>query len=289
MLIILQESDFHEIPEEDRSRQFIKSGGILQPDSPEKLAQECREATTLMVFHPSPEDIPPTPKEPPSPNEQELISEELPFGEPPGHVKARQDRYYMMSNPSPASSVQQQSPSNGLDISTLLRVVQSQSQPQPQMQPALSSQPPPPAADHLEQTVNLFRQQQPQQIPQMAPPAPIPQSQPPPAQKVDFQQILAVLNAQKQMQQLATPQPQLQPAPPPPPLPPQSQPVSAPNLAAVISQLANPADLSQVQESHPEAEHKNARKFDGAGGERLSKKSKKAANNNKEHKVCGRQ
>lgn len=66
----------------------------MQPDSPEKGAQDHREATTLMVFHPSPEDIPPTPKEPSASGEEETASEVLQFGEPPDHVK-------VFSNPLP--------------------------------------------------------------------------------------------------------------------------------------------------------------------------------------------
>lgn len=73
--------------DEDRSRSFIKRGGTQQPDSPEKLAQEHREATTLMVFYTSPADIPPSPKEPPPPSPAEHVREQLPFGEPPDHIK----------------------------------------------------------------------------------------------------------------------------------------------------------------------------------------------------------
>lgn len=82
-----QETDFGEIAEEDRSRNFVKRGGTQQPDSPEKLAQEHREAITLMVFYTSPEEVPPSPKEPPSPSPTETVPEEVPFGEPPDYIK----------------------------------------------------------------------------------------------------------------------------------------------------------------------------------------------------------
>lgn len=81
------EIDFDDFPYDDRLRNFIKRGGTQQPDSPEKEAQERREATTLMVFYTSPSDIPPSPKEPPPPAEDEPVTEEVAFGQPGDHVK----------------------------------------------------------------------------------------------------------------------------------------------------------------------------------------------------------
>ena len=66
---------------------YIKRGGAQQPVSPEKTAQEHREATTLMVFYTSPADVPPTPKEPPPSDAEESAAEVLSFGELPDHVK----------------------------------------------------------------------------------------------------------------------------------------------------------------------------------------------------------
>src|SRR6267378_3113571 len=43
----------------DQAGNFLKRGGSQEPTSPEKEAQEHREATTLMVFYTSPGDIPP--------------------------------------------------------------------------------------------------------------------------------------------------------------------------------------------------------------------------------------
>lgn len=68
---------------EERNRNFCKRGGDQVPKSPEKLAQDQRESTTLAVFHSSPADIPNSPKEPPPPPEMEdVASNETPFGEP---------------------------------------------------------------------------------------------------------------------------------------------------------------------------------------------------------------
>jgi hypothetical protein len=70
-----------------KSANFVKRGGDEPPVSNEKTAQEQREATTLMVFHASPADVPPTPKEPPAADPNETASEVIPFGEIPDNVK----------------------------------------------------------------------------------------------------------------------------------------------------------------------------------------------------------
>lgn len=71
-----------------KSANFIKRGGEQIPDSPEKEAQDHREATTLMAFYTSPADIPSSPKEPPETNStNEDAPELISFGEVPDHVK----------------------------------------------------------------------------------------------------------------------------------------------------------------------------------------------------------
>lgn len=73
-----------------KAANFIKRGGEQVPDSPEKEAQNNREATTLMAFYTSPADIPPSPKEPPTSelNSQDEAAPELVFfGDIPDHVK----------------------------------------------------------------------------------------------------------------------------------------------------------------------------------------------------------
>lgn len=128
----------------------------------------------------------------------------------------------------------------------------------------------------------MFRQQQTQPQPQLPQVPQIPATQPP--QGPDFQQILAIINAQKQMQQIPQPQPQPQ----------QTQPAIAPNLAAVISQLANPNQQaasahSQWQSAiHEDPERKRMREsrggYDGAGEERHTKRTKMSGES-KEKKV----
>lgn len=76
-----------DLSSEDQASNFIKRGGNKEPDSPEKLAQESREANTLMVFYTSAADVPASPKEPPAPTDDEPPTTQLPFGEPDDKVK----------------------------------------------------------------------------------------------------------------------------------------------------------------------------------------------------------
>lgn len=76
-----------DLSSEDQTSNFIKRGGTKEPDSPEKLAQESRESTTLMVFYTSAADVPASPKEPPALTDDEPPTTQLPFGEPDDKVK----------------------------------------------------------------------------------------------------------------------------------------------------------------------------------------------------------
>ena len=277
-----------DLPSEDRSRNYIKRGGTQEPTSPEKKAQEHREATTLMVFYTSLADVPPSPKEPAPPSEDEIVLDEQAFGELPDHVKARQDRYYSIVNPQPAAPAVPSTPGPGqFDISNLLKIIQSaSSQQQPQTQ-APSFPPPQPAtpapSSDLERTINMFRQQQQQQQQPQVPPAmpqmpqfPVPQPQA--GQGVDFQKLLSVINSQNQVQQ-------------PPVLPPtpQSQPAIAPNLAAIISQL-NGQSLQTGQnqasnQAYEDPERKRMRDDIGGTDSSSDERSKRTRPNlpNKKH------
>lgn len=259
------EIDNADITPDDRARNYIRRGGTQEPTSPEKQAQEHREATTLMVFYTSLADIPPSPKEPPPPSDDEIVPDVQIFGELPDHVKARQERYFAYVNPKPAPAAQPAAPTNQFDISNLLKIIQSatqQQQPQPPAQPLPTQQSvsQAPASD-LERTVNMFRQQQaPAPLPQM-PQFPMPQ--PPATQGMDFGNIFSIMNAQNQMQ----PPPVFPPAP-------QSQPGIAPNLAAIISQLSNQNQggdpSSQVYEDPERKRMRETSGFDGAGDDKFN-------------------
>lgn len=75
--------------EDLKGSNFFKRHGNNQPTSPEKEAQEHRESTTLMVFYTNPAEIPPSPKEPPAVDPEEIATAEVPFGELPDMIKVR--------------------------------------------------------------------------------------------------------------------------------------------------------------------------------------------------------
>jgi hypothetical protein len=84
----LIEIDFSDLEQEERMRNYSKRGGTQAAKSAERLAQEHREANSLMVFYTSPSDIPPSPKEPPLPSViEDAESAEVPFGEPDDQIK----------------------------------------------------------------------------------------------------------------------------------------------------------------------------------------------------------
>ncbi|RAL09082.1 uncharacterized protein BO97DRAFT_375446 [Aspergillus homomorphus CBS 101889] len=272
------EIDFDEMPFEERGRNFIKRGGVEIPESAEKKAQEHREATTLMVFYTSPADVPSTPKEPPQPDTEEAVPDVVSFGEVPDHVMARQNRYFAAVKPqppaaatpapAPAPAATAQAP---FDISNLLKIIQSAPQ-QPKSTPPPQTQPAPAPMSDLERTFSLFRQPQPQPQPASQPPMlQMPQFSAAPqaaaGQAIDLQNILAIMNAQKQMQPAAT-------APQAPP----TQPSIAPNLAAIFSQIngqSQPGAGNMPQQSvhFEDPERKRLREtgaYDGADDDRSS-------------------
>ncbi|KAJ5120181.1 Zinc finger CCCH-type [Penicillium atrosanguineum] len=225
--------------EEQKGANFIKRGGEQQPSSPEKAAQEHRESTTLMVFYTSPADVPSSPKEPPAPDAEEIVPDEVPFGEIPDHIKTRQERYFSFMNPKPAAPAAapgqpNSTPGGNFDISNLLKMIQTGQQPQttPPPQPQQT-----PMSD-LERTISMFRQQQ-TQPPVQPPQIPVTQAAPqaPAAGGVDFTQIL---NVMKQFQNPAAgfAQPQ------------QTQANMAPNFGAMFSQFAG--QNQQQPGGHPD-------------------------------------
>jgi hypothetical protein len=76
------EIDFGVVEADERNRNFLKRAGTQVPKSPEKLAQDHRETTTLAVFYTSPADVPNSPKEPPPSAMENVALTETPFGEP---------------------------------------------------------------------------------------------------------------------------------------------------------------------------------------------------------------
>lgn len=84
--------------DEPKDDSFVKRGGPQLPTSPEREAQEHRESTTLMVFYTSPADMPDTPKEPPTPDSDEVVTDVLDFGEVPDSVKVSHNSAVVIIN-----------------------------------------------------------------------------------------------------------------------------------------------------------------------------------------------
>jgi hypothetical protein len=152
-----------------------------------------------------------------------------------------------MINPPPTTTPQSTpqpttSTTNQVDVASLLKILQKMPPQQQQLFPQQSTPPRQPVQQtplsDLERTIGVFRQQQSQPtVPQLTQ---LSLSQTPASQLVDFQKILAVLNAQKQMQ----PSNGFQ----------QPQPAAPSNLAAIISQFTGKnqsAMQSQPQQQNP--------------------------------------
>ncbi|KAJ0381724.1 hypothetical protein COL922a_013969, partial [Colletotrichum nupharicola] len=260
------EIDIDNVSPDDRARSYIKRAGILIATSPEAKAQEHREATTLMAIYTSPADVPPSPKEPPPPDMDEMVPEVLSFGELPDHVKARQEKYFAMTNPQKPPTPQSQPPQNNQFVLNLLNSIQNPSHPHTSIPPVASQ----PAPISLEQTINMLRQQQPNN-----PPAPPPMPQP----NIDSRLLAMLYPGQQQ-----PPQPQPQP---------QQGGIPA-NLAAIISQLTNQTQQNQ-QPAQPEVtqthttghyedpERKRMRESGGYDGEDRWKRNRTGGAPNKKH------
>ncbi|KAL2814178.1 hypothetical protein BJX63DRAFT_205725 [Aspergillus granulosus] len=263
------EIDIDNVSPDDRARGYIKRAGTLTPTSAEAKAQEHREATTLMAIYTSPADIPPSAKEPPPPDTDEMVPEVLSFGELPDHVKARQEKYFAMINPpKPPPPQSQPVAQNNQFVLNLLNSIQNPQQPPQTSTPPVSSQP---AAISLEQTINMLRQQQPNNQP--APPIQQP--------NIDSR-LLAMLYGGQQ--------------PPPQPQPQPQQGGIPANLAAIISQFTNQNQNQQQQQTpqpevaqthttghYEDPERKRMRESGGYDGEDRWKRNRMGGAPNKKH------
>ena len=151
-------------------------------------------------------------------------------------AETRSTRSIASRNPQLQSAGSQATNSGPVDIASLLKIIQQapQQPQQPQLQP---KQPLHAELTDLEKTFSQFRghnQIQMSQIPQVPQ---IPQiNHASSSQGLDLQKILAVMNAQKQMQQA-------------PPLQSVST-TQSPNLASILSQISNPTTQQQQSQSY---------------------------------------
>lgn len=233
----LSEVDFDEIDPAERNKNYQKYGGPLIADSPEKIAQEKREATTLMVVHASPADIPDTPKEPPASEADEKPTEDLIwFGTPDDRVRSRAERYYAAMMPAaPAPQVSAPSANGAPDLASLLQMLKPQQpQPQPQQQPQF---PVPQQQQTQPPMANLLSLLSGAQQPTTPAPAQVSTSVPD-----NLSQIVAMFAAGQKAQ------PQQAPQPPP------QMPAVAPNLAQLLASMTGqaPQQLPVIQAQNPQ-------------------------------------
>lgn len=185
--------DFSTVEQAERERNYEPyGGGLLKVDSPERQAQENREAITLMAFYALKSDIPPCPREPADPYTGEHVETKT-FGEPDDATIVRRLARFQL--PPPAAPV--------FDINAILQ----QLAPQPQAAPPTVDQNLSAIQQILQQTNNSY-----QPAPtQMQSYAPSPQPAAPEPQQPDLSgplsDILASLGGlvQPQAQQFAAP------------------------------------------------------------------------------------
>jgi hypothetical protein len=209
------EIDFGELESDSRMQNFIKYGGTQMPESPESEAQARREENTLMVVYTLPSEVPPSPKEPPAPSDDEEYTPLTSFGEPNEQTRSREAKYLA------ELQARQPAATPAFDLNALLQQIKpgpssQQQQQQQQQQSSMTS---------LDQTIAALSQQQQQQQQQ-------PQQQPLGSTGLDLSKLLAVVNAQNQLR--AHQQPQF-------PTPAPTTQASTPNLAALLAQMQGQA------------------------------------------------
>jgi hypothetical protein len=193
--------DFTTVEQAERERNYEPyGGGLLKVDSPERQAQENREAITLMAFYALKSDIPPCPREPADPYTGEH-GETKTFGEPDDPTVVR--RLARFQPPAPAAPA--------FDVDAILRQLAPSMQ---QQQPAAAAEPDLSAIQNILQQTNNPYQPALTQMPAFAPiaqPADPEQSAPP----NPLADILAQLSGNNQAaQQLPTQQYGAPPVPP---------------------------------------------------------------------------
>ena len=199
------EIDFSDLENDNRTQNFIKFGGTQKPESPESEAQARREENTLMVVYTLPSEVPPTPKEPPAPSDDEEYTPLTSFGEPTEEIRSQEAKYFAeLQARRPAATA-------AFDLNALLQ----------QIKPGQSVQQQQGGLANLDQTIAALSQ-----------PQPAPQQQPLGGTGLDLSKLLAVVNVQNQLR--AQQQPQF-PAPAP------GAQAGTPNLAALLAQMQGQA------------------------------------------------
>ena len=143
-------TDFGEIEDSEREKNYATRGGMLEPENQERKIQEQRESSTLMVIYTSSSDIPISPREPPIEDSQMRV-EENKFGEPSPSTRARESEYRARNSYTSPSSTPQPIP----DIAAILARINGQNKPQqPPVQPQQAA--PTPALAGLQAVLAQF-------------------------------------------------------------------------------------------------------------------------------------
>ena len=221
-LIVIAVIDFGILDQGEHN--YVSRGGNCVADSSERVAQEQREATSLMVIYTSMVDIPPSPREPPDMMEEDFAPEQA-FGSPTEVTKAREAQYYSSKNSQSIATFQPPAQmSSTPDISALLKMLNNPQQPAPQSQPAPAIQAQP---SGLEAIFAQFANPN-----QQAPQAPMPLvQQPPQTSGYDLGAVLAAIAPVGQGQNSYGAPHQQAPTP---------NVASTPDLQSILAQIGGP-------------------------------------------------
>ena len=192
------------VQKDEQDKLFAPYGGSTHlAASPERDAQEQREANTLIIVYADRSDIPPTPKEPPESNEADRESK--PFGRP------AQDILDLISPPAPVL------PSFPTDIAAILGLLPQMQQPptgivpsftMPMMPPVTPVQQPAGSAGPSKDIMDIFAP-----FSQRAQPPPAPVQAPHAQPQAPIPDVSAFLASLAQPQNTQAQQPQQNPAP----------------------------------------------------------------------------
>lgn len=215
--------EFDVLPDSVKQSNYVPhGGGVLFPKSPEKAANEQREATTLLVVYMDDSEIPPSPKEP-GPGADEMVIEPKSFGPIPNDLnekaqdalKARQASNALSAEissllgsmpglqnpaapPAPASQLPSQDLSSLIGSFVSKQATPAPSAPFPGTAPMANSNQTPPDLSSIIAALNGGPKQQPpapMPAPMQAPmQAPNPNGQATPFNGQDLSSLIASLN-----------------------------------------------------------------------------------------------
>jgi len=254
--------DFSEMPEDSRTNNFLRFGGVMAPASPETITMQQHEANTLVAHYFTSADIPACPKEPTDPYTG--VPAETKIGEPPGPHSVYTQRAGAPTKPVVDVSAILQGLTPLLSQATSAPVQSSASTVAPQPQVSQTT-------DQFSALQSIFAQhsnqtQPPSQLQGTATQTFQPPQQPS-ASNAQVSALLAAFQAQSQQQVLPPAPPMLFPpaaAPPPTTSAPAMPDPNAllaqlnPQLFSVLSQAQNQAQNQAQAQAQPTSQQSNS-------------------------------